>query len=165
MGKKSRAAKSKKECVLVPVDFSERSRGAVRWAAAAARCFDLPLLLLHVAHDPGAAPGYYTKAKKRRRHLLGLEAAARLMLDEFLAEIPKEIPELEGLEVNDLLIVGLPVSRILEVAERHRARLIVMGSQGRTGLPHLMLGSKAERVVQLAKIPVTIVKEPVERQS
>ena len=53
---------------------------------------------------------------------------------------------------------GIPGSRILEAAESADASLIVMGSRGRTGLPHLLLGSKAERVVQLSPIPVTIVK-------
>ncbi len=55
-------------------------------------------------------------------------------------------------------MVGLPITRILEVAEEIGAQLIVMGSHGRTGLPHLLLGSKAEKVAQLSPIPVTIVK-------
>ena len=50
------------------------------------------------------------------------------------------------------------MTRILEVAEKLEAIMIVVGSQGRTGLPHLLLGSKAERVAQLSPIPVTIVK-------
>jgi nucleotide-binding universal stress UspA family protein len=56
------------------------------------------------------------------------------------------------------LVVGLPVTRILETAARVKAGMIVMGSQGRTGLAHALLGSKAEQVVRLAPIPVTIVK-------
>ena len=55
-------------------------------------------------------------------------------------------------------MVGLPVNRILEVAKKSDARMIVMGSQGRTGLKHALLGSKAEQVVHLSPIPVTIVK-------
>ncbi|MGB5472794.1 MAG: universal stress protein, partial [Gammaproteobacteria bacterium] len=53
---------------------------------------------------------------------------------------------------------GLPVNRILELADKSAARMIVMGSQGRTGLARALLGSKAEQVVRLAHIPVTIVK-------
>ncbi|MGB5535376.1 MAG: universal stress protein, partial [Thiogranum sp.] len=56
------------------------------------------------------------------------------------------------------LVVGLPVNRILEVAKKSDASMIVMGSQGRTGLAHALLGSKAEQVVHLSPIPVTIVK-------
>ena len=46
------------------------------------------------------------------------------------------------------------------MAAKTEAQMIVMGSQGRTGLSHLLLGSKAEKVAQLAPIPVTIVKTP-----
>ena len=58
-----------------------------------------------------------------------------------------------------VMVVGLPATRILEVAEILGAQLIVMGSRGLTGIAHLMLGSKAQRVVQLSPIPVTIVKD------
>ena len=60
-----------------------------------------------------------------------------------------------------MLVSGLPAPRILEVAETSNVSHIVMGSKGRTGLAHLLIGSKAEQVVRLAKVPVTIVKEPV----
>jgi nucleotide-binding universal stress UspA family protein len=58
-----------------------------------------------------------------------------------------------------MLVVGLPVGRILEVAEMVTASMIVMGSQGRTGLDHLLLGSKTEQVVRLSPIDVTVVKK------
>ena len=48
--------------------------------------------------------------------------------------------------------------RILEVIDKSGTSLVVMGSQGRTGLDHLMLGSKAEQVVRLSPVPVMIVK-------
>jgi nucleotide-binding universal stress UspA family protein len=144
--------------ILVPVDFSPHSAAALLWAAEAARRFDAPLLVLHVVHDPGAAPGYYTRTGSEG-HLRRLEESAEIMLDEFLRRIRRDHPELDGVtEFHRELVVGLPANRILEVAERSGARMIVMGSQGRTGLAHLLLGSKAERVVQLSPIPVTIVK-------
>ena len=56
------------------------------------------------------------------------------------------------------VVVGLPATRILEMAEREDARLIVMGAHGRTGLADALLGSKVERVMRLASLPVTVVK-------
>ena len=53
---------------------------------------------------------------------------------------------------------GLPASRITEVSELLNASLIVMGSRGITGLPHKLLGPVAERVVELSKAPVVVVK-------
>jgi len=144
--------------VLVPVDFSSHSAAALCWAAEAARRFDAPLRVLHVVHDPGAAPGYYSKAGGEG-HLRRLEESAEEMLAEFLGRVRREHPEIDDVkELRSELVVGLPANRILEVAKRSGARMIVMGSRGRTGLSHLLLGSKAERVVQLSPIPVTIVK-------
>jgi nucleotide-binding universal stress UspA family protein len=55
-------------------------------------------------------------------------------------------------------VVGTPVTRIVEIAEKKQAYMIIVGSHGRTGLSHFLVGSKAERVVQLSPIPVTVVK-------
>jgi nucleotide-binding universal stress UspA family protein len=57
-----------------------------------------------------------------------------------------------------LLVVGTPVTRIVEVAEKEKAKMIIVGSHGRTGLANLLVGSKAQRVVQLSPVPVTVVK-------
>jgi nucleotide-binding universal stress UspA family protein len=60
------------------------------------------------------------------------------------------------------LEVGTPFLEIRAAAERYRADLIVMGTHGRTGLAHAVLGSVAERVVQHAPCPVLTVKAPRE---
>jgi nucleotide-binding universal stress UspA family protein len=57
-------------------------------------------------------------------------------------------------------VVGLPVNRILEMIKITKASMVVMGSQGRTGMQHIMLGSKAEQIVRLSPVPVMIVKKP-----
>lgn len=143
--------------VLVAVDFSAHSEATLLWAAGAARSFGAPLVVLHVVHDPGSVPGYYKHAKKRKKHLVRIEEAAREMMKDFLGRMRSSHPDLGELE--NRLVVGLPTTRILEVAEEVGAQLIVMGSHGRSGLPHVLLGSKAEKVVQLSQIPVTIVKQ------
>jgi nucleotide-binding universal stress UspA family protein len=140
--------------VLVAVDFSPHSEAALVWAAEAARRFSAPLVVLHVVHDPEAAPGYY--ADYRAGHTMRMEEVAAEMLATFLSEVAARHPEIG--EPESVLAVGLPATRIVEMAERRGARLIVVGSQGRTGLAHVLLGSKAERVAQLSPVPVTIVK-------
>jgi nucleotide-binding universal stress UspA family protein len=148
--------------ILVAVDFSRYSEAALLWAAHAAERFHAPLVLLHVVHDPEAAPGYYV-TEDREVYVGRMEKAARHMMDEFIARIRREHPELSPLsELTPILVNGLPPNRIVEVAEKTNAALIVVGSQGRTGLARLMLGSKAQRVAQLSDVPVTIVKLPPE---
>ncbi len=148
-----------KQPILVAVDFSSHSAAALAWAARLARDRSVPLLVLHVVHDPASAPGYYIQQSEPE--LRRLEERAADLLNEFMAEQHKVCPELAQLsELQTMLAVGLPATRILEVAQKVRASQIVVGSQGRTGLSQLMLGSKAQRVAQLAPIPVTIVKAP-----
>ena len=144
--------------ILVPVDFSVHAETALVHAAELAEKLGSSLAILHVVHDPGDAPGYYS-VKGRDKQLRRMEDVAAEMLAEFLDKMQKKHPELTALgHATTMLVVGLPVNRILEAAEKVHASMIVMASQGRTGLAHVLLGSKAEHVVRLAPIPVMIVK-------
>lgn len=149
--------------ILVPVDFSEHSEAALVLATELAQGLGAPVMVLHVVHDPGTMPGYYARVAKKKV-LARLEDVAGEMLDAFLTKVRERHPELKGLgKAERLLVSGLPVTRIVQVAEKKGARLIVLGSKGATGLKHLLLGSVAEQVLHLAEIPVTIVKHPRER--
>lgn len=146
--------------ILVPVDFSPYSASALVFAADLADCVGKSLVVLHVVHDPGDEPGYYNRALKKKQ-LQRIEDAAADMLEAFLVKVRKRYPESKPLRrTESVLVKGLPRNRILEVAERREAAMIVMGSKGETGLKRLALGSVAERVVQLAPVPVTVVKTP-----
>ncbi|MCB2101273.1 MAG: universal stress protein [Rhodobacterales bacterium] len=145
--------------VLVPVDFSRDSEAALLYAADMAACMNAPLAVLHVVHDPEFHPGYYRDAADSPN--MPIEDVAQRLLDAFMDRMAADHPEHPALaRARRERVSGLPVNRILEVADLLAARAIVMGSRGLTGLPHLLMGSKAERVVQLAAIPVTVVKAP-----
>ena len=149
--------------ILVPVDFSPCSRAALDLAVKLAEAFDAPLAVLHVVHDPGDAPGYY-RVKDRDRHLRRIEDVAREMLAEFVDEAKNRHPHNQALtKAEQMLVVGLPVTRTLEVVERIAPRMMVMGSAGRTGISRFLLGSKAEQLVRLCPVPVVIVKNSEER--
>ena len=153
MAKKKEGSKAP---ILAAIDFSPHSDAVLAWAAEAARRYSAPLLVLHVVHDLAAAPGYYNSKKGRLRRL---EESASEMMESCLRRFDAKHPKADLSRVAQTMqVIGLPVNRILEVAEQTGARQIVIGSQGRTGLPHFVLGSKAERVAQLSPIPVTIVK-------
>jgi nucleotide-binding universal stress UspA family protein len=145
--------------ILVPVDFSDHSEAALLLACDLAAVLGTRLVVLHVVHDPLNMPGYYARMA-RKKTLTRMEDVAGEMLDGFLAGVTKRHPEREALHKPELLLVkGIPVTRILQVAEKQKACMVVMGSKGTTGLRHLLLGSVAEQVVGLARLPVTIVKE------
>lgn len=145
--------------VLCAIDFSDDSRAAIKWAHQHAGSLGIHLLVLHVVHDPLNAPGYYKQAEGK--HLRSIEDIAETMVREFVKDELGIDPHKDKTgQVKMKLVNGVPVPRILKAAEKVDARSIVMGSQGLTGLKYLLLGSKAEQVVRLSPIPVTIVKEP-----
>jgi nucleotide-binding universal stress UspA family protein len=82
-------------------------------------------------------------------------------MEEFLLEMRQAYPDLVPIKkAKALLVVGTAVTRIVGVAEKKQVNMIIIGSHGRTGLAHLLVGSKDQRVVQLSPVPVTVVKNP-----
>ncbi len=151
-------SRSKKKPILVPVDFSKHSEVALLKACEFAECSKLQIVALHVVHDPGDMPSYYSVLAKRKQ-LERVEDIAAEMFAEFVKSIKRKHPDNKTLKkVKTMLVKGLPVTRILQVAEKIDASMVVMGSLGRTGLKHALLGSKAEQVARLCPMPVTIVK-------
>ena len=147
--------------ILVPVDFSDHSNAALVQASEYAEAMDASLVVLHVVHDPGEMPGYYSKLIKKKR-VTRIQDMAAEAFDLFMDEAIDASPGVGSLQEADRLMVsGLPVTRILEVVRHLEPIMVVMGSQGRTGLKHLVIGSKAAQAVQLCPVPVTIVKKPV----
>lgn len=143
--------------ILVAIDFSEDSRAALDWAVHYAERCSMRLVILHVVHEPASSPGFYRK--DGREPLQPMQEVANSMMAEFLAQAKAENPESKPLAEADLRFVpGLPPTRIVEVSDLLGAKLTVVGSRGITGLPHMLLGSVAERVIELSPRPVVVVK-------
>ena len=79
--------KAKIKPLLVPVDFSPHSEAALLKACELAACMKLPIVVLHVAHDPGDMQGYYKRTSKKNQ-LMRIEDIAREMLDDFVEWAP-----------------------------------------------------------------------------
>jgi nucleotide-binding universal stress UspA family protein len=158
------AKKKGQNILLVPVDFSSFSEEALVFASGLAKKLSAQLLVLHVIHDPAEAPGFYARQWKKKKYLQSMEEAAEEMMQEFLKKIRQAYPDQAPIKkATPLLVVGIPVKRIVEIAEKKQAGMIIIGSHGRTGLSNLLLGSKAGQVVQLSPIPVTVVKTSKEK--
>ena len=135
------------QTVVVTTDFSANSAVAVRPAIEIARKFSGRILLVHALEaavpKPGAVP----------EDMASLGAITREQLQEFGArEIGAEVPWTAE------VVFGPPYLAITDAASRHHADLIVVATHGRTGLPHLLLGSVAERVARTAACPVLTVR-------
>lgn len=145
--------------ILVPVDFSTHSETALVYAARLADRMRATMAVLHVVHDPGEAPGYYRSVKGQEKLLRRLEDVAAELLESFLTNTAKRYPELSAIKnAKRVLVTGLPVTRILEVAELAQPEMVVVGSAGRTAFSRLLLGSKAEQLLRLCPFPITVVR-------
>jgi len=145
--------------LLVPVDFSECSRAALLYASRLVDGTRTPLLLLHVIHDDVRRPGVYRSTNNHYVTRPITDIAAE-MVEVMLTELRGQEPGLKALDtVEPLLVRGLPGRRIVEVAEREQAAMIVMGTHGRNGFAQLMQGSVAEYVTKYARCPVMTIKD------
>jgi len=134
--------------ILVPTDFSRPSEQALAYARSLAQRFGASLHLLHVVNRPLLAEG--------------LEAEAFIdessdMVEVAQQRLRKQAPDAASANV----VFGYAAKSIVQHASQLGVDLIVMGSHGRTGIAHILLGSVAEAVVRTAPCPVLTVRDPV----
>jgi glycine betaine transporter len=135
--------------ILVPIDFSAYSENTIDYASTIAERFDATLILFHVIES---LPYSVTDAFKVVEHRKGLQTLATSLLRNLSDEI-----RARKLPTKTRLVWGTASREILSEARRERPDLIVMGTHGRSGLPHAILGSVAEKVVRLSGVPVLTV--------
>jgi nucleotide-binding universal stress UspA family protein len=139
--------------ILVPLDFSSYAEQALDSAIALAQKPQARVTLLHVIQPPGVnvAGGIWPSAT----FLQELEAAITRDMEGYLARVTSA-----GLAGEIVVVHGVPFQEILDTAKARQVDLIIMGTHGRTGLAHVLLGSVAEKVVRLAPCPVLIARQP-----
>jgi len=140
--------------ILVPSDFSECSDEALAYGLELARRFNATLHLLHVVRDPFTQPWAAE----------GLSASTFEVVEEWQKQADARLKALVPDTDRDRVIVVTSVTTaydgILTYAADKEIDLIVMGTHGRAGMSHLLLGSIAERVVRHAPCPVLTVRRP-----
>jgi len=142
--------------VLVATDFSEPSTVALEYGREIARTYDATLHVIHVTEDlrwrfaADATPAFPAGAQE------DLEAAARTRLDAILND--EDRTQLRARAVVNTA-VNTPEA-IVAYSTAEAIDVIVMGTHGRSGFAHVLLGSVAERVVRLAPCPVLTVRHP-----
>jgi nucleotide-binding universal stress UspA family protein len=144
--------------VLVAVDYSDRSRAALKWAAMLARRTGAKITVLHAWDCPPIARTVHTPAAGHGGGV-GLDQllveAARGELESFVATAELDPHVQPALKLSPLP----PVRALVEAVESGDHDLVVVGSHGRGALKSLVLGSVAKRVLELSPIPVVVVPE------
>jgi glycine betaine transporter len=134
--------------ILVPVDFSGPSIQALRIASQLAAQSEGSILIAYVAE-----------------HVVYFDEAVTFPGQNVLEEMKQKLSDLARNEVSEVVPVyphvlkGKPWARIVELARDHAIDLIVIGTHGRTGVSHFLLGSTAEQVVRYAPCPVLVVRD------
>jgi nucleotide-binding universal stress UspA family protein len=134
--------------ILVPTDFGEPSQHALEIGVELARRFDSKLTIVHVYQLFISMP--YTDALSYPFD--EIERRAREMLDAAVAQAKASYPNCEG-----LLRIGHVADEIVRTASELHADLIVMGTHRRRGLPRMVMGSVADKVLRTAPGPVLAV--------
>ena len=139
--------------ILAPVDFSPAGQRALDEAMALARTLDASVTLFHVYGMPQPIPD--AGVAYGPDVLEALDDAAQAQLDRLRDELRKTGGDVPPIETRAVL--GVPHEEIVAAARAGGYDLVVMGTHGRTGWRHLILGSVAERVVRLSPVAVLTV--------
>ncbi|MBJ6801347.1 universal stress protein [Geomonas propionica] len=141
--------------ILFATDFSENSDHAFEYALTLAKQFNSRLTIIHVINEPVDLRGFYVPHVSFENLEKEIEEGAQKMMATFVAS------NISGFNNYETAIVtGVPWEEILKRADTDRSSCIVLGTQGRSGIDHLLFGSTAERVVRKAHCPVVTVRLP-----
>lgn len=144
--------------ILVPVDFSVQARYAAKVASEIAKITNAKIYLLHMLELPTGVidPASYGSSNNTPTALLFLKRAHE-KFEDF-----KRLPFLKGLDVEDSVQFHKAYDGIIDESKKQKAELIVMGSQGTSGLEEMLIGSNTEKVVRNSNVPVLVVKTDME---
>jgi universal stress protein A len=137
--------------ILVPLDFSECSKKALRYAVPFARQFGASLSLLFVVQP------YYPVSDMVPMDIDLLDERMRKTSEAELTALKDSLEP--DLKASAMVRAGNPHVEIVEAARELGADLIILSTHGRTGLSHVLMGSTTERVVRHANCPVLVLRE------
>lgn len=142
--------------ILVPIDFSDYSKSALKYAVNFAKIFNAEMYLIYVVepviYPPDfsmgqiAIPSVTVEMDERAK-----EELTKLAHQEIPAEIKRQV----------IIKTGKPFVEIIETAAEEDIDLIIIATHGHSGVEHILFGSTAEKVVRKAPCPVLTLREPV----
>jgi nucleotide-binding universal stress UspA family protein len=143
------------ERILIPTDFSESSRNALRYAIDLNAVFKARLFLVHVLQDFTEFSEYNLSPSILPQLYLEFEENAAKRLEEMVTGmVPPQM------HCDTYILHGVAFYEIIQFSQREKVDLIVIGTRGRTGIKHVLFGHTAEKVVKKAHCPVLSVKDP-----
>ena len=142
--------------VLVPIDFSDYSKSALKYAVNFAKSFNAEIILIYVV-EPVIYPPDFSMG----------QIAMPSINTEWDDRAKEELQKLAKSEivgsanVKTVIKTGKPFVEIIETAKEENVDLIISATHGRSGVEHILFGSTAEKVVRKAPCPVLTLREPI----
>jgi len=142
--------------VLVPVDFSDYSKSALKYAVGFAKKFRAEMILIYVVEPVIYPPDFSMGQIAIPAVNAEWDKKAQEELDKLAqSEIPTEI------KVTTIIKTGKPFVEIIDTAVEVDADIIIIATHGHSGVEHILFGSTAEKVVRKAPCPVLTLREPI----
>lgn len=142
--------------IVCPVDFSEYTEGILRYAVSIAKKYDARLHLLHVIPNLN----YFTPYESflTPENLVLIEKNIEKEIEKDFEKIVKNI----DMPVKKIIKTGVTFVEIIDYVKEENIDLVVMGTHGRSGIEHILIGSVAEKILRRSPCPVLTVR-PKER--
>ena len=143
--------------ILVPIDFSEHSKHALRYSVTFARKFDAELLMMYVV-EPTVYPADFSFGQVS---MPNFEHELRDRGEKGLNEL-LETNVHDAVRARTRVRTGKPFLEIISVATEEKVDLIIIATHGHTGVEHILFGGTAEKVVRKAPCEVLVVRPVAE---
>ena len=140
--------------ILVPIDFSEHSQKALRYALAFAHQFGAEVTLVHIVEQM-VYPGDWMYPP------LAVTDFATEKREEMISRL-QSLDAGSGVKTQHIVRIGRAWQEIIEIAQEMKSDMLILATHGYTGLKHVLLGSVAEKIIRHAPCPVLTVR-PDER--
>jgi universal stress protein A len=144
--------------ILYPVDFSDYAEEILEYAVAVASRFNSELHLIHVIPNLN----YFTPYESflTPENMVAIERNIETEVDRDLTALAEKV----SVPVKKVTKTGVTFVEIIEYVKEAGIDLVVMGTHGRSGIEHVLIGSVAEKVVRKAPCPVLTIR-PRDRKS
>lgn len=142
--------------VLVPIDFSDYSKSALRYAVNFAKSFNAEIILIYVV-EPVIYPPDFSMGQ------IAMPSINTEWDDRAKDELQKlaKSEVIGAVKAKTIIKTGKPFVEIIETAKEENVDLIIIATHGRSGVEHILFGSTAEKVVRKAPCPVLTLREPI----
>lgn len=140
--------------ILIPIDGSESSLEALGYAGSFASEFNITVYLMTVTEPHHSIYDIYADPNI----LIHRVSEATAILNQRLGETEEKAKEIGIRNIKLIKCFGKPCEKIIELATEKKIDLIVMGTHGRTGIAHFLIGSITEKVIRSAPCPVLVIR-------